>query len=88
MRKLFNASFVFNEAYKTVDIKHVSELYGNGVAQYDAIDEYSCEYDEDGLQNLATSNIEYNLQESANRDSLECMSPIFIWRSSSGRISV
>lgn len=71
VRKLFNASFVFNEADKTVDIKHVSELYDNGVAQYDAIDEYSCEYDEDGLQNLATSNIEYNLQDSANRDSLE-----------------
>lgn len=71
VRKLFNASFVFNEADKTVDIKHVSELYDNDVAQYDAIDEYSCEYDEDGLQNLATSNIEYNLQESANRDSLE-----------------
>lgn len=73
VRKLFNASFVFNEADKTVDIKCVSELYGNDVAEYDAVDEYSCEYDEDGLQNLATSNIEYNLQESANRDSLECI---------------
>lgn len=67
VRKLFNASFVFNEVKKTVEIRCTSELYGNDTVCYDALDEYSCEYDEDGLQNIATSNVAYALAESENR---------------------
>lgn len=73
VRKLFNASFVFDEVEKTVDIVSTNELFNNAVAEYEAVDEYSCEYDEDGLSNIATSNIEYNLVESENRNSLECI---------------
>lgn len=67
VRKLFNASFVFNEVKKTVEIRCTSELYGNDTVCYDALDEYSCEYDEDGLQNIVTSNVAYALAESENR---------------------
>lgn len=67
MRKLFNASFIFNEVKKTVEIKCTNELYNNDTVCYDALDEYSCEYDEDGLQNIATSNVAYALAESENR---------------------
>lgn len=73
VRKLFNASFVFDEVEKSVDIVGTNELYNNAVAGYEAVDEYSCEYDEDGLSNIATSNVEYNLVESENRNSLECI---------------
>lgn len=73
VRKLFNASFIFDDVRKTVDIVGVSELSNNAVCEYEAIDEYSCEYDEDGLSNLATSNVEYNFAESENRDSLDCI---------------
>lgn len=67
VRKLFNASFVFNEVKKTVEIRCTGELYNNDTVCYDALDEYSCEYDEDGLQNIATSNVAYALAESENR---------------------
>lgn len=67
MRKLFNASFIFNEVKKTVEIKCTNELYNNDTVCYDTLDEYSCEYDEDGLQNIATSNVAYALAESENR---------------------
>lgn len=67
VRKLFNASFIFNEVKKTVEIRCTGELYNNDTVCYDALDEYSCEYDEDGLQNIATSNVAYALAESENR---------------------
>lgn len=73
VRKLFNASFVFDEVEKSVDIVSANELFNNAVEEYEAVDEFSCEYDEDGLSNIATSNVEYNLVESENRNSIECI---------------
>lgn len=68
IRKFFNASFVFDEVSKTVAITSTNELLTNDTVSYDCEDEFSSEYDEDGLDNLATSNIQYNFDDSSNRD--------------------
>ena len=67
-RKLFNASFVFDDVAMTVDIISANELTANEAVCYDCLDEYTSEYDEDGLSNLATSNLEYKFDDSVNRD--------------------
>lgn len=71
VRKMFNASFVFDEINKTVDIIFASELLNNNTASYECLDEFSVEYEDDGLQNLATSNIEYEFAASENRSYLD-----------------
>lgn len=68
VRKFFNASILFDDINHTVKIISINEL-ANGISvSYDCIDEYSEEYDEEGLKNLLTSNVEYNFSDSANRD--------------------
>ena len=79
VRKLFNASFIFDEQAKTVQILSQNELVSNKTVSYDCDDEYSSEFDEDGLENIATSNIAYNFVDSVNRSSLELI-PIEILR--------
>ena len=66
-RKLFNASFVFDEITKTVSIVAQNELINNDTVEYECEDEFSCENDEEGLKNILTSNLEYELADSANR---------------------
>lgn len=69
LRKFFNASFVFEETSKTVRIKATNELFGNGLATYEAEDDFTVEHDEDGsLENLATSNVAYAFDDSSERD--------------------
>lgn len=67
-RKLFNASFVFDDVAMTVSIIATNELTNNEAVSYDCLDEYSAEYDEDGLSNLTTSNVEYDFDDSTERD--------------------
>ena len=43
------------------------ELETSETVTYEMLDEYSTEYDEDGLKSFASSNIEYDLEESENR---------------------
>lgn len=74
LRKFFNASFVFDEEAKTVSILDTNEMLNNASVTYDCEDDFSVEYDEDGLDNLATSNIEYSFDGSANRDWREYIS--------------
>lgn len=73
-RKLFNASFVFDEFTKTVDIKAQNELLNNDIIEYECEDEFTSDYDEDGLKNIVTSNLEYELADSANRSWREYIS--------------
>lgn len=80
VRKLFNASFVFDEISKTVEIRSTNELLSQDVVTYDCEDEFSTEYEDDGLNNLATSNIEYSFDSSANRQWMECVSPSVLKR--------
>ena len=74
LRKFFNASFVFDEISKTVSIIATNELLTNDTLTYDCEDDFSVEYDEDGLDNLSTSNIEYSFDDAANRDWREYIS--------------
>ena len=68
VRKLFNASFIFDEVSKTVDLISTDELTRNAAVNYDCMDEFSVEFDDEGLKNLATSNVEYEFADSENRD--------------------
>lgn len=74
IRKFLNVSFVFDEVKKTVSIIETNELMSNEAVTYECEDEFSSEYDEDGLDNLSTSNIEYSFDSSANRDWREYIS--------------
>lgn len=73
-RKLYNASFVFDEFTKTVSIIAQNELMNNDVIEYECEDEFTTDYDEDGLKNIVTSNLEYELANSANRSWREYIS--------------
>lgn len=74
MRKFFNASFVFDEVAKTVTISATNELLTNNTISYECEDDFSVEHDDDGLDNLSTSNIEYEFDDAANRDWREYIS--------------
>ncbi len=67
VRKLLNASFRFDDEKKTVSIEAANELITNPTVTYEVEDEFTAEYDEDGLNNLLTSNVEYELASSVNR---------------------
>ncbi|MBQ3700813.1 MAG: hypothetical protein II886_13065 [Prevotella sp.] len=60
-RKLFNAAFLFNEDEKTVDIVRADAADQTGTVSYEAADEFSSDYDEEGLDYIGSSNIGYNL---------------------------
>lgn len=67
VRKFFNATFIFDEVKKTVEIRKTDEITSHGTVSYQCIDEFSVEHNEDGLKNIATSNMEYEFAESENR---------------------
>lgn len=74
-RKLFNASFIFDETAKTVKIKATNELLAKGVVTYEAEDDFNVEHDEDGsLENLVTSNVSYAFDDASDRDFREFIS--------------
>lgn len=68
IRKLFNASIVFDEIEKTVSILSTNELFNNKSIEQEVADDFTVEHDDDGLQNLATSNIEYAFDASTNHE--------------------
>lgn len=68
IRKFFNASFVFDEESKKVSMVATNEMLANETVTYDCEDDFTVEYDDDGLDNLATSNVEYAMADSPNRD--------------------
>lgn len=73
-RKLFNASFVFDDTAKTLSITATEELLGNGNVEYECEDDFATESDDDGLDTLSTSNIEYAFDDASERDWRECIS--------------
>lgn len=68
VRKFFNGAFVFDEVHRTVRLVAQNEMLGNDVVTVAPEDDFSVDYDKDGLDSLATRNVEYNLGASANRD--------------------
>ena len=72
VRKLFNASIVFDEGNKTASVYMSSEILARQEQHCQLIDEYSVDYDEDGSLNITeNSNLEYNLGSSVNRKDYE-----------------
>ena len=60
-RKLFNASYLFDEEAKTVRIVQSSSLNDMSTVEYEVSEEITSTYDEDGIEYLGSSNIKYNL---------------------------
>lgn len=74
-RKLFNATIVFDDIKKTCSVINASELTTADSIEIEPLDEYTTDYDEDGsFSTSSTANLEYNLGDSANRDSYEVIS--------------
>lgn len=67
VRKLLNVTFLFDDVKKEVSILGTNEQSLQTAVSYDIADEFSCEYDEDGLSSYLTSNLEYQFDNSANR---------------------
>ncbi len=60
-RKLFNATFIFDDSSKTVRIVNTNALAEAEVITVEPVDELTSTYDEDGIEHLGSSNIKYNL---------------------------
>ncbi len=66
-RKLFNVSYVFDEQRSIITVVPFNDTSSDVVADYEQLDEFSMDYDEDGLNYLGASNIEYNIDNSEYR---------------------
>jgi hypothetical protein len=60
-RKLFNATFIFNDGEKSVRILPFSESALMDTVEYEPTDEFDASFDEDGIEYLGTSNLEFEL---------------------------
>ena len=56
---------------KTVDIILSHELTTNATATYETVDDFSAEFDEEGMKNIIVSNLKYDLPDSVNRNIYE-----------------
>lgn len=70
-RKFFNVSFIFDEVSKTVTVVSASSVSQNDTVNYEPVDEFTSEYDEDGLEYYASSNLRFNLRGSSERCGVE-----------------
>ncbi len=62
-RKLFNAVFMFDELEKSVSIVQFDESDGTGTEYVTPLEGFSSGYEEEGLEYLAASNLEYSLSD-------------------------
>lgn len=60
-RNLFNASFIFDEARKTVRIVRNNEMDTANEVAYEVVEEFKTNYDESGVEYVGSSNLEYAL---------------------------
>lgn len=60
-RKLFNAVYLFDEKQGKVSIAHFGEAGGAGTEYITPTEDFSVGYDEEGLEYLGASNLEYEL---------------------------
>ncbi len=72
IRKLFNACFLFDEQNACVSIVPFGESGGAGIEYIEPVGEFSTSFDEEGLQYLGSSNLEYALSD-CERD-CDCVS--------------
>lgn len=73
-RKFFNVSLVFDEGNKTVTVISADSVSQNDIVDFEALDEFTCEYDEDGLEYHEASNLRFNLRDSSERYGVEDIS--------------
>lgn len=59
--KLFNVSYKFDERQDKITVMPYNETLSDSTADYEPFDEFSMDYDEDGLNYIGASNIEYNI---------------------------
>ncbi len=65
-RKLFNATFLFDEDGHTVRIVRATSLNNQPVVVHKPASDFEVSYDEDGLEYLGSSNLDYNLSEAGD----------------------
>ena len=70
-RKFFNVTLVFDEGNKTVTVVTATTISQKDTVNYEPLDEFTSEYDEDGLEYYASSNLRYNLRDSSERYGVE-----------------
>ena len=63
VKRLYNITYIFDDEKKTVTIKPCSPLE-EGVVEYECLDEFTTDYNEQGLSYIGASNLEYNLADS------------------------
>ncbi len=60
-RKLFNATFIFNDGEMSVRIVPFSETALMDTVEYEATEDFDATFDEDGIEYLGSSNLEFEL---------------------------
>lgn len=60
-KKLFNLGFVYDEDEKKVSLNRYFDTFEK--VEYECLDEFSTDYDEEGLEYLGASNLAYNLSD-------------------------
>ena len=63
MRKLFNAVFLFDENKKTVSVVQFDTISGNDKVEIEPVEAFSTSYDEEGIEYLEASNLQYELSD-------------------------
>lgn len=61
LKKLFNIGYVYDEEKKTVSLNRYFDTLDT--VHYECLDEFSTDYDEDGLEYINASNLKYNLSD-------------------------
>ena len=62
-RKLFNAAYIFDESNKTVTVTSFGSINDGSTVEIEPVDEFSSTYDEEGLEYLEASNLQYELSD-------------------------
>lgn len=63
-RKLFNATYIFDEQRKTVSIIPFGESGNMGSETIEPLEDFSTSFDEEGVEYIGSSNLEYELSDS------------------------
>lgn len=68
VRKLLGGTFIFDDNSNKVSFVRKAELSGSEIVEYDCEDDFSVEYQDDGLESVETSNVRYNIEDNSDRD--------------------
>ena len=71
--KLMNVALIFDDIDMVVDILPIDDEYNSENVTYECVAEYSCEYDEDSVESIYTSNIDYSFDSSTERSWSDCI---------------